>query len=214
LAKAESADEVRALDQALSAAEAPVGLRDRSIRVVPTVESAVGVLAAGEMARLPRVEAMVFGAADFLCDIGAPPDCSETATLYAQSYVVLVSRAAGLKPPIAPAYTRLEDMDGLRASTEAARRLGFFGRSCIHPRQIAVVHEVFTPTTKEVAEAQGMVEAFERASAQGCASLVMEGGQFVDQAIVKRARALLSLAGNLAQAPDRTKAGPYKAEEK
>ncbi|HXN21775.1 MAG TPA: CoA ester lyase [Candidatus Dormibacteraeota bacterium] len=200
LAKAESAEEVHALNQALSAAEARAGLPDRSIRVVPTIESAAGVLAAREIARMARVEALVFGAVDFFRDIGAETDLSGTAALYAQSYLVLVSRAAGLNPPIAPAYTRVEDVEGLRATSEAARRLGFFGRSCIHPRQIPVVHEVFTPTAEQVAGARAVVEAFERATAKGSAAFVMEGDQFVDEAIVKRARAVLNLAAHLTRA--------------
>ena len=198
LAKAESRGQILALDQALSTMEAGANLPVGAIRLVPTIETAAGLLAAKEMAGAPRVETMCFGMADFLRDIAGEADELGTATLYAQSKLVLVSRAAGLKPPIASAYTRLEDPGGLRATSEAARRLGFFGRSCIHPKQIPVVHEVFTPSAAAVSDAKAIIAAFEAGAAGGIGALAMEGGQFVDQAIVKRAEDVVRLAESLA----------------
>jgi citrate lyase subunit beta / citryl-CoA lyase len=130
-------------------------------------------------------------------DIGVEPDPFGLQTLYAQSYVVLVSRAAGLIPPTASVYPRVGDLDGLRATTEAAKRLGFFGRSCIHPSQIPVVHKVFTPSTNDVAQARAIVEAFNRAIAEGRGALVMENGEFVDKPVAERAQAVISLAESL-----------------
>jgi citrate lyase subunit beta/citryl-CoA lyase len=121
--------------------------------------------------------------------------------------MVLVSRAAGIKPPIAPVYTQIKDLDGLRQSTEAARRLGFFGRSCIHPAQLAIVNEVFTPTSDQIAEARTIVLEFERAAATGRHAILMESGQFVDLAVVRRARAVLALAETLTK-PTRGADGP------
>lgn len=193
LAKAESADEVCAVDEALSTAEARTGMADGLLRIVPTIESAAGVLAAGEMARGPRVEALAFGNTDFLRDIGAEADLMETQTLCARSQLVLVSRAAGIRPPIASVHIQIKDLDGLRTTSEAARRLGFFGRSCIHPAQIPIVNEVFTPTAAQVAEARATIEAFDRASASGSGAFALENGQFVDRAVVERARALVEL---------------------
>ncbi len=197
LAKAESAEEILAVDAALSGAEKESGIVVGVIRIVPTIESAAGVLAAGEIARVSRVEAFAFGNADFLRDIGADPDPSETQTLYARSHLVLVSRAAGLKPPIASVHTQIADLDRLRATTEAARRLGFFGRSCIHPSQIPVIHDVFTPTPAQVAEARAIIDSFEQGAASGSVAFTMENGQFVDRAIVERARAIVGLAESL-----------------
>jgi citrate lyase subunit beta/citryl-CoA lyase len=151
-------------------------------------------MAAMEIARAPRVEALAFGAADFIRDIGADPDEAETQTLYARSHLVVASRAAGINPPIASVYTRIKDLDGLRATTEAARRLGFFGRSCIHPSQVPIVNQIFTPTAEQVAEARAIIAAFERARSAGVAAVAMENGQFVDQAVVKRARAIIALS--------------------
>jgi len=199
LAKAESAAEVIAVGEALNPLEVSSGMAAGSLRITPTIESANGVLAAGEIAKAPRVEALAFGHTDFARDVGADPDAQEHETLYARSHLVLVSRAAGIKPPIAPVYTRIRDLDGLRKSTEAARRLGFFGRSCIHPTQIAVIDEVFTPTAEQIAEARAIVHDFEQAAATGRHAVSMENGQFVDLAIARRARAVLALAETLAE---------------
>jgi citrate lyase subunit beta / citryl-CoA lyase len=204
LAKAESSNEVRAVDAALTTAEANAGMADGLLRIVPTIESAVGVLAAGEMARADRVEALAFGNTDFLRDIGAESDLMETQTLYARSQLVLVSRAAGIKPPIASVHTKIKDLDGLRITSEAARCLGFFGRSCIHPAQIPVVNEVFTPASAQVAEARAIIEAFDRAAATGSGSFALENGQFVDRAVVERARALVELAEGLQRSSSKT----------
>jgi citrate lyase subunit beta/citryl-CoA lyase len=194
LAKAESAEEIRALDAALGEAERAAGIAIGTLKITATIESAAAVMAAMEIARAPRVEALAFGAADFIRDIGASPDEAETQTLYARSHLVVASRAAGINPPIASVYTRIKDLDGLRATTEAARRLGFFGRSCIHPSQVPIVNQIFTPTAEQVAEARAIIAAFERARSAGVAAVAMENGQFVDQAVVKRARAIIALS--------------------
>lgn len=198
LAKAESAEEVHAVDAALSKAESLAGIAPGTLTITATIESAAGVMAAAEIARAPRVETFTFGAADFARDIGADVDEAETQTLYARSHLVLASRAAGIRPPIASVYTRIKDLEGLRATTEASRRLGFFGRSCIHPSQVSIINEVFTPSAEQVAEAREIIAAFEQAMAAGSAAVAMSNGQFVDQPIVERARAIVALAARWA----------------
>ncbi len=185
IGKAESLAELQTLDEALRQLNAPA-----TLHFVPTIESALGVMNAAEMARHPRTVAFSFGTADFLKDIGAENDADETATLFARSQLVLVSRAAALHSPIASVFTQLKDLDGLRASTLAQRRLGFFGRSCIHPAQLAIIHEAFTPSPEELAEAVAIVAAV----ADGQATATLANGQFIDAPIVERARQLIALA--------------------
>jgi citrate lyase subunit beta / citryl-CoA lyase len=194
LGKAESLAELQAADNELAMVEKRAGLVVGALRIVPTIESAVGLMNATEMARHPRVEAFSFGAADFAKDIGAEVDAEETQTLFARSQLVVVSRATGLNPPIASVFTNLKDLAGLRVSSEAQRRLGFFGRSCIHPSQLPVIHEVFTPRAEALDEARAIITAFEQAQATGAAVTTLADGQFVDAPIVERARAILSLA--------------------
>jgi citrate lyase subunit beta/citryl-CoA lyase len=197
LPKVESAAAVGHVADALARAERQAGLANGSIEIACTLETARGVHQASAIATAPRVRNLAFGGADFAHDLGLEPGDDEQETLFARSQLVLAARVAGIDPPIATVWTRLDDADGLRASSERARRLGFFGRSCIHPRQLAVIHEVFSPRLEALAWAREVVEAFERAAAGGSGAVTTTSGQFVDAAVARRARALLALAESL-----------------
>lgn len=159
-----------------------------SLRIVAGIESAAGVAAAYEIAAASdRVAALAFGAADFCADIGV--DGVWEATLLARSSLVLASRRAGIAPPVDSAYTLLEDADGLMTSTLAARSLGFFGRSAIHPRQVAIINRAYTPSVTEVERARAIVTG----AADGGA-VRLPSGQFADAAILRRARQVVDLA--------------------
>lgn len=184
LPKADGADDVRATAARLDACE-PSGAR---ARIVPGIESAAGVAAAYDVARASdRVLALAFGAADFCADIGI--DGGWEATLLARSSLVLDSRRAGIGPPVDGAYTALDDLDGLASTTLAARSLGFFGRSAIHPTQVPVINRAYTPTAAEVARAQAVLDGATDGGAVRLAS-----GAFADAAIVRRARQVVDLA--------------------
>lgn len=194
--KVEGADGLRELDALLATCEQAAGLAVGSIALYPTIESAVGTLrVAGALSATARTHRVAFGATDFLADIGAWGD-EEMATLHVRSQLVLASRAAGVGPPIDSVHTRLDDGHGLRRAAERARALGFFGKSVIHPQQLAIVHEVFTPSEAELRWATRVVEALGVAARAGSGATSVEG-QFVDEAIAARARALLSLGRNL-----------------
>ena len=87
--------------------------------------------------------------------------------LYARSKLVVASAAAGIDAPTGPVFTDLRDLDGLRHSTEALIRLGFGSRPAIHPAQVQVINDVFTPTAQQLADARELIEAFEEALARG-----------------------------------------------
>ncbi|HEY8535751.1 MAG TPA: aldolase/citrate lyase family protein, partial [Vicinamibacterales bacterium] len=180
-----------ALAERIEALEAARGLERGAIRVVPTVESAAGLMRVPELATAPRIAAFAFGATDFAADLGAEPGPDERETLLARSWLVLASRAAGVGAPIASVHTKLDDEEGLRRTTMEARRLGFWGRSCIHPKQLAIVHEVFTPTADQIADARAVLEAFQQQVAAGQASFRL-GDRFVDRAVAARAARLLA----------------------
>jgi citrate lyase subunit beta/citryl-CoA lyase len=105
---------------------------------------------------------------------------------------VLASRAAGIEPPIDSVYPQLDDPAGLGDQAEFARSLGFFGKSAIHPRQIGILHQVFTPTSSEIAWAEQVVAAFDAAGGE---AFELPGGEFVDLPVAERARRLLQIAG-------------------
>lgn len=194
VAKAESPADLEEVARCLDALELARGLAPGRIGLLPTIESAAGVLRAEALAAVARVWGFAFGATDLLQDIGAPPDAGDHALVYAQSHLVFVSRAAGLAPPIASVYTRLDDLDGLRRTSVELRRLGFFGRSCIHPRQVDLVHEVFTPSAEEVRAARAVIAAWQEAAHHARGSVAMADGQFLDRAVERRAASLLALA--------------------
>lgn len=201
VAKAESAADLAEVAARIDALEVQRGLAPGSIALIPTIESAAGVLRAEAMAGVPRVWGFAFGATDFLRDIGAPPDAGDRALLHAQAHLVLVSRAAGLQAPIASVHTKLDDEEGLRRTTIEARELGFFGRSCIHPRQVPVVHEVFTPSPAEIASARAIATAWRAAVDRQAGRLALPDGQFLDRAVALRATALLALAEAVGAVP-------------
>ena len=157
--------------------------------IICAIESARGLLAAAEIAAAPGVAHLAMGGVDLQQDLAT--DGSNLATLYARSHLVVCSRAARIGPPIDSVFPRLADDDELRAQAEFARSLGFFGKSAIHPRQLPVLHAVFTPTERELAWAREVVAAF--AAADG-AALRLPDGEFVDLPVAQRAERLLARA--------------------
>jgi citrate lyase subunit beta / citryl-CoA lyase len=193
-AKTQSAADLVALDAALRGAEAGAGLPVGQVAVVPLLESAAAVLDASGVARGPRVRQLQIGEADLRADIGLPPGDGETELLHVRSHVVLVSAACGLAPPVGPVSTDFRDLTSFRMSTRALARLGFVSRACIHPAQVAVVNDVFTPTPEEIGRARALVARFEQAVAAGGGVLLDDAGRMVDEAVVRQARRLLGRA--------------------
>jgi citrate lyase subunit beta / citryl-CoA lyase len=156
------------------------------------IESALGLERAFEIATShERVSAISPGEADLAADLGV---ADETGLLYARSRVVAAARAAGLNHPVASVYTKVGDLEGLRRSTEMGKRLGFVGRSAIHPSQVRVVNDVFTPKENEIAEARELLERLEDEKASGTGAFVLDSGRFVDRGVVESARLTLALA--------------------
>ncbi|MDA8370717.1 MAG: CoA ester lyase [Nocardiopsaceae bacterium] len=196
IAKTESRAEVDAADTALTAAEREAGITPGTIAVMPLLESAAALLAAADIARGPRVAALQLGEVDLAADLGAAPGPGETELLWARSQAVAASAAAGLFAPVGAVRADFRDLEGLRTSTEALRRMGFFGRACIHPAQLPVVREAFTPTAEEVDRARALVGEFTEASAEGTGIYADSNGRLVDAAVVRAAHRTLAAAGH------------------
>ncbi len=178
LPKAESAGQVGKLAAAL-----PDG-----IGVIALVETAAGIVNVRELAGAPRVERLAFGSVDFQVDSGIQGEGEEL--LYARSRMVLASRVSGILAPVDGVTTDLENPDRIAADVDRARRLGFGGKLCIHPRQVDPVNKGFLPSAREVAWARRVVEAA-RASGTGAIRL---DGELVDKPVVERAKAILARA--------------------
>jgi citrate lyase subunit beta/citryl-CoA lyase len=181
--KAESPDDV-----------AWIGARAPGKPIICAIESARGVLAAQEIAAAPGVRHLAMGGVDLQRDLNTTGGNFQT--LYVRSHLVVCSRAAGIEPPIDSVFPRLEDDAELRSQAEFAHSLGFFGKSAIHPRQLPILHEVFTPSERELTWAREVLAAFEAA---GGAALRLPDGEFVDLPVAQRASRVLQLADALPQ---------------
>jgi citrate lyase subunit beta/citryl-CoA lyase len=153
--------------------------------VLPIIESARGFWNVAALAQAPRVERLMFGSIDFQVDLGIQGEGEEL--LYFRSQLVLVSRIAGLPAPVDGITTVFDSPDAVRADTRRARRLGFGGKLCIHPKQVAIVNECFGPLPEEVAWAKRVIEA---AAHAGGAAIAVDG-EMIDRPVLARAEAIL-----------------------
>ncbi|SFE32754.1 HpcH/HpaI aldolase/citrate lyase family protein [Blastococcus tunisiensis] len=194
--KVATADDLRSVSARLAELEGAHGVPAGRTRLLALIETARAVLHAEEIAAAgERVLTLGFGAADLSGELGIEPAPGSLALVQARSQVVLAAAAAGLPAPLDAPHLRLRDPVGLRRSAEHARALGFGGTQVIHPEQLGTVHEVFAPTPQETAWAREVQEAFDRAEAEGTASIRLADGTFVDYPVVRRARRILAASG-------------------
>jgi citrate lyase subunit beta / citryl-CoA lyase len=151
--------------------------------VLPLVETARGLWFVLETANASGAQRLLFGSLDFQADLGI----SDDELVYARSRLVLASRVADIAPPVDGITQSIDDLQGLRRDCERARRLGFGGKLCIHPRQVEVVNECFAPSDEDVEWAQRVVAAF--AASHGNAALL--DGKMIDRPVLTRAQAIL-----------------------
>jgi len=165
-------------------------LADADIPVSALIETAAGVLDARAIASSPRVTRLQIGEADLTGELHIEPSGDERELMPLRMPIILASSATGLAPPVGPVSTDFRDLDALRASTRALKALGFGARAAIHPAQVPVINEVFTPSDEEVARARRLLELFEAAGGGVC---VDDDGRMVDEAVVRGARYTLAL---------------------
>lgn len=193
LPKAESAAELVAVDWTIGQIEMrgrrrPAG----ALELAPIVETARGLKAVDELAcASPRVKRIAFGAVDLALDMELDLRDEAGALGPPRFAIARASRAAGLSGPVDTAWIDIPDLSGLRQSAERARAMGYRGKCCIHPSQIAVVNAVFTPNEAQRAAARRIVEAFEAAEASGVAAIAVDGAM-IDYPVVEASRRLLA----------------------
>jgi len=186
LPKAEGADDVETLHDHLA------DLGAESVGVVPLIETAAGIVAAEETAAAPGVVAVSYGDQDYTADVGATVTDGKTESLYARQRVVAAAAAAGVDA-IDTVWTDIEDESGLREQAETAVTFGFDGKLAIHPDQVPVINEAFTPTDEELEWAEAVVAGHREAEAAGSGAFTVDG-QMIDAPLVERARRLLDRA--------------------
>jgi citrate lyase subunit beta/citryl-CoA lyase len=194
LPKVEHAHELHTADWLIGALERERGLPAGAIDLIPIIETGLGISNLRNICRsATRTKRLAFGAGDFTLDMDMVWSRSEIELLPYRSACVMESRAAGLEGPLDTVWADLRDHEGFIASATHAAALGFQGKMCIHPDQVGGANAAFSPTEAVVAQARRVVEAFDRAEAEGLASIQLDG-QFIDYPIVQRARRVLEAA--------------------
>jgi citrate lyase subunit beta/citryl-CoA lyase len=159
------------------------------------IESALGVVNAFELATSDsRVTALSLGEADLLSDLKATND---EALAFSRLSILVAARAAGLKQPSQSVYANTKDLDGLKASTLRGKATGFFGRSVIHPNQIEIVNEIFTPTQDEVEKARELLDLYDQMQASGNSVMALPNGDMIDPANIHYAKFQMNLFNSL-----------------
>ncbi len=179
--KVESPEQVRAVADRIEA----IGT-DHEVYLLPILESALGCWRAYDIGVAhPSVVALSIGLEDYTADIGTQRTLKGDESLWARAQVLNGARAAGVQP-IDTVFSDVNDMEGLRASVLEAKALGFVGKGCIHPRQIAPIHDAFAPTHDEIDKAKRIVLAYDDAQSRGL-GVVSLGSKMIDAPVVKRA---------------------------
>jgi citrate lyase subunit beta / citryl-CoA lyase len=197
LPKVRTPGDVEMTDKLLTQIELATGLEPHRIGIEAQIEDATGLINCEAIATAsPRMETLIFGPGDYSAAIGIPittiggaPDGYPGDHLnYVYSKLVVAARAAGIQAIDGP-YAAVKDLDGLRSRSSLARALGLDGKWTIHPGQIEIVNEVFTPTREEWERAEAMLAAYDTAHEEGQGAAMFDG-EMIDEANRKMAERL------------------------
>ncbi len=193
LPKTESAQDViyceREIERIEAAACIPVG----RTKMMAAIESAAGVLNAREIAHSSkRLIGIALGAEDFVTDMGTSRSAESLELLMARSMILMAARSARIDA-IDTVYSDINNPEGFIAEVKLIKQLGFDGKSVINPNQIKPLHQVFTPTEKEISKSLAIIEAMEEARRKG-SGVINLNGKMIDKPVVERAEHLLELA--------------------
>ena len=183
--KVSSADDVATLARLLAE-------HDARVPVLALVESAAGVLHAEAIATADATDALLFGAEDFAADLGATRTAEGTEVLYARQRVVTAASAAGVDA-VDTLHTDFEDTDGLRRDAERGIGMGYDGKMAIHPRQVPVINDAFTPSDEEIEWARRVIDAREAADAEERGVFSVDG-EMIDAPLIAQAERVLERA--------------------
>jgi len=190
--KCEDPEQIKVLEEVIGEMKDKFHLK-HPIWLMPIIESALGVIKAYEIASSsPYIVGMAIGLEDYTADLGTQRTLEGNETFFARCQVVNAARAAGIQP-IDSVFSDVSDMEALAVNVQNSKQLGFDGMGCIHPRQIAVIHENFAPIDKEIDKAKKVVNAFIIAEEQGL-GVVSLGSKMIDPPVVKRAQRTIDIA--------------------
>ena len=189
--KVNSAKEIKKIEKTISSLEKKRKIR--GIRLIPSIESALGVINCYEIASASkRIDAIVFGIFDLLNDIGIeytkgnPPGAK-----YSRYKVPVAATAAGVYA-IDGIWQDIKDTSGLKKDCEVGKSLGYVGKSVIYPDQIRTVHKIFHPNKTEISWAKKVCNVYKKSTKKGKGAVVVDG-KMIDEVHYKRAKALLEI---------------------
>jgi citrate lyase subunit beta/citryl-CoA lyase len=193
LPKTETAQDVVDCEKLIEAVEKKAKIPVGSTKMMAAIESAAGVLNAKEIALgSRRLTGIAIGAEDYVTDLRTSRSLEGIELLFGRSMVLLAARNAGIDA-IDTVFSDVNNEEGLRKETMLIKQLGFDGKSIINPRQIKIVHDIFTPTEKEIQNALAVLEAIREAEKKG-SGVISLNGRMVDKPVVTRAEQVLNLA--------------------
>ncbi len=193
LPKVQSSDDLRFVSHHIDVIEAGAGRAPGTVRLIAIVESARGLLnLKGIAGASDRLDAIIFGAEDYCGDTGAVRTAEGLEVLYAQSAVVAHAAAFELQAIDTP-FVDLTDLDACERAAWESLHLGFTGKLAIHPKQIAPINAVFTPSPQQVADAERLIAAHDANQAAGIGVFELDG-KMVDQPMVRAAERVLARA--------------------
>jgi citrate lyase subunit beta / citryl-CoA lyase len=190
--KCEEADYISNVDNEISIIKRKYNI-DNQIFLMPIIESALGVENSFKIATSSEnVVAMAIGLEDYTADLGVERTIEGNESFYARTRIVVAAKAAGIQP-IDSVFSDVSDMEALRKNVLTSKALGFEGMGCIHPRQIQVIRQGFTPDKHEIEKSKKIVSAFEIARQKGL-GVVALGSKMIDPPVVARAQKTIGLA--------------------
>ena len=190
IGKINTAQDVSVISKYIANLESERKITKGSIKLVLWIETAVGLLNAYEiLSSNDRIIAAAFGAEDFTNDMGITRNEDDREILFPRSQVAIAAKAAGVLALDTP-YFGFRDPESLKINSELSKSVGFKGKFAIHPLQVEIINECFSPTKKEIDHALEVIRVFEEAAAKGRGSTSLDG-QVVDVPVVKRAEALI-----------------------
>lgn len=193
LPKSETAKNIQDLDALITKVEQKHGIPVGTVKIAATIETALGVYNAFQIATAsPRLFAIGLGAEDFRTDMRMTRSEDAKEILFARNLISLSAHAAKVIP-MDYVNSNFKDPEAFKADVAFGKMLGFTCKSCIHPNQIPLVHEVYTPTDKEIEHAKKVVAVYEEAIAKGSGAIALDG-KMIDMPIVTRAQDVLAYA--------------------
>jgi citrate lyase subunit beta/citryl-CoA lyase len=190
--KCESADSILQVDKEISGIKKKFNLKDH-VFLMPIIESALGVEHSFEIAcASENIVALAIGLEDYTADLGVTRTMGGNESFYARTRLVVAARAANIQP-IDSVFSDVADMEALKQNVLMSKSLGFEGMGCIHPRQIPVIRQGFSPDQAEIEKSKKIVLAFETAKLKGL-GVVALGSKMIDPPVVARAQKIIDLA--------------------